>query len=87
MTRYIPTYPGDWPEDFALDNGNYLHHCTDCDQPFIGYKRRYTCKPCAKKNEEWWATLTDEEKAAHDAKTLELAREIFAKALDKPAQV
>lgn len=37
----------DWPEDFAHDNGCYQNRCCRCDQLFMGFKRRITCKLCA----------------------------------------
>ena len=39
--------PRDWPEDFAGENGNYWNTCSTCGHPFIGYKRRLSCKVCA----------------------------------------
>jgi hypothetical protein len=41
--------PGNWPEDFAHENGQYLCRCHDCGENFTGYKRRVTCKVCASK--------------------------------------
>jgi len=35
-----------WPEDFHLENGNYICHCVFCDKFFIGYKRRVICRKC-----------------------------------------
>lgn len=37
----------DWIEDYALENGKYLHICIDCEAQFIGHKRRKQCKTCA----------------------------------------
>ena len=37
----------DWPEDFELENGNYLRICIICAEQFLGYKRRFVCKVCA----------------------------------------
>lgn len=39
--------PGDWPEDFAHDNGCYRCTCSTCARSFTGYKRRLMCKICA----------------------------------------
>jgi hypothetical protein len=36
-----------WPEDFDSENGKYYNICTSCKLPFIGHKRRVTCKVCA----------------------------------------
>ena len=38
----------DWPEDFSHENGNYSCRCVHCGKPFIGHKRRVTCKQCSK---------------------------------------
>ena len=38
---------GDWPEDFSHENGNYQCKCCQCDQLFIGHKRRVVCRKCA----------------------------------------
>ena len=40
---------GDWTEDFAHENGNYMNKCSDCGEMFIGHKRRVWCKVCAHK--------------------------------------
>ncbi len=40
--------PGDWPEDFKHENGNYQNTCVLCQSLFVGYKRRHVCKVCAK---------------------------------------
>lgn len=39
--------PGDWPEDFAHENGCYRCTCAHCGAAFTGYKRRVTCRVCA----------------------------------------
>lgn len=68
-TAYPPSHPinsgagpGDWPEDFAHDNGRYLCTCCGCHRQFTGYKRRVVCKVCAtaddakaKERGEWLA--------------------------------
>lgn len=35
-----------WPEDFALENGQYSCRCISCKEIFFGHKRRYICKKC-----------------------------------------
>lgn len=42
----------DWPEDFQHENGQYMCRCHKCENTFIGYKRRVTCKVCANKYPE-----------------------------------
>ena len=42
-----PDCPRNWTEDADHENGRYLCRCTTCKQPFIGHKRRVTCKVCA----------------------------------------
>lgn len=37
----------DWPEDSALENGNYTSACVTCGLAFTGHKRRVVCKVCA----------------------------------------
>lgn len=37
----------DWPEDFHLENGNYINQCLKCEDWFKGHKRRRICKKCA----------------------------------------
>lgn len=39
-------HDGDWPEDSAHENGNYLCRCSFCERTFIGHKRRVICKKC-----------------------------------------
>ena len=36
----------DWTEDFAHENGCYGCRCLECDQPFVGHKRRVICRVC-----------------------------------------
>lgn len=36
-----------WREDFGHENGRYVNMCGQCELPFIGHKRRRTCKVCA----------------------------------------
>jgi hypothetical protein len=36
-----------WTEDFAHENGQYLHFCSRCGWEFVGHKRRIVCKVCA----------------------------------------
>lgn len=42
-----PVQPGDWPEDFSHENGNYQNKCCHCGVIFVGHKRRVVCKVCA----------------------------------------
>ncbi len=37
-----------WPEDARHENGNYQCICSNCGATFVGYKRRVTCKVCAR---------------------------------------
>ena len=39
--------PGDYPEDFDQENGDYWHQCKQCGKDFTGHKRRWICKLCA----------------------------------------
>jgi len=39
--------PGDWPEDFGHENGQYLCSCCECKRTFTAHKRRVVCKLCA----------------------------------------
>lgn len=39
---------GNWPEDFAGENGRYYHVCPKCRSAFVGHKRRTLCKTCEK---------------------------------------
>lgn len=52
----------DWPEDFDLDNGNYAHSCFKCGIYFRGHKNRWICKECARKEQERFDRLTQEQK-------------------------
>jgi len=49
LSDLLPAYPGDWPEDFKDENGQYMCVCVECDSHFWGYKRRIICKQCATK--------------------------------------
>lgn len=40
----------DWPEDFAMENGNYMCRCCLCKETFAGHKRRIICKLCDQPN-------------------------------------
>ena len=42
----IKEYKGNYPEDFHLENGNYINVCKICGNYFLGYKRRCVCKLC-----------------------------------------
>lgn len=54
---------GNWPEDFPLENGNYLCRCLVCEKTFIGYKRRAQCKVCHDKEKTKWESLSPEQQA------------------------
>jgi hypothetical protein len=38
-----------WKEDFKHENGNYLNVCVQCNDEFLGHKRRVICKECQDK--------------------------------------
>ena len=42
----------DFPEDYHLENGNYMNKCALCGCEFKGYKRRCICKLCSTANKE-----------------------------------
>jgi hypothetical protein len=42
-----PPAQRNWPEDAGHENGNYECLCVECEQPFIGHKRRVLCKSCS----------------------------------------
>lgn len=44
--------PRDWVEDFTTNSGTYQCRCIYCEQLFIGYKRRITCKVCHNTNQD-----------------------------------
>lgn len=54
----------DWREDWAGENGQYICRCSQCQQTFIGYKRRVICKACAYTGLEAEAQALREEVAA-----------------------
>jgi len=41
--------PENYPEDYHLENGNYVNACIKCGKYFYGYKRRVICKVCKSK--------------------------------------
>ena len=55
---------GDYPEDFAHENGMYSNSCHHCRVVFLGHKRRYECKQCHVKHTEAFNSLTDVQKKA-----------------------
>lgn len=60
--------PGDWPEDFEHDNGQYICRCRTCDEHFTGYKRRIECKVCATVRESNARTSSGEaRRSSHSA--------------------
>lgn len=52
-------HEGDWPEDFNLENGSYVHRCITCEGTFTGHKRRFVCKVCASKPQTPESLLDD----------------------------
>jgi uncharacterized small protein (DUF1192 family) len=38
---------GDWVQDFDHENGQYTCRCLDCDNRFMGHKRRIICRMCS----------------------------------------
>lgn len=42
---------GNWTEDYSHENGNYLCKCFQCNENFVGHKRRIICKKCFDKNQ------------------------------------
>lgn len=60
---------GDWPEDFASENGCYLHQCRTCGAQFSAHKRRpNVCKRCNTAEEQRFNALTPEQQAAETKK-------------------
>lgn len=53
----------DYPEDFADDNGQYLHTCHACERRFVGHKDRIQCKPCQETSAAEWAKMPEEERS------------------------
>lgn len=43
----------DWPEDYQQENGRYENRCAICKKQFIGHKRRFCCKLCARAAAEY----------------------------------
>ena len=87
MNPFTPS-DRDWPEDANDENGNYLCHCLTCDQHFVGYKRRMTCKVCDGIEQARWNGLTPEQQEAETAERMERVRGLFdklGKSLDKQA--
>ena len=73
-----PPSPKDWTADSAHENGNYQNVCTDCQELFIGHKRRCQCKECAEAAEARWNAMTEDEKAAHMAEVAALIKQMQA---------
>lgn len=50
-----------WPEDFALEDGQYTNICWRCEFQFTGHKRRMVCRLCVGKvidpPDVTWTTL------------------------------
>jgi hypothetical protein len=66
---------GDWPEDFAHENGNYRCRCISCGDSFNGHKRRAVCRVCHDKAVAWWASLTPDQATAEHEKQQQAVRE------------
>ena len=69
----------DWVEDFEHENGQYFCQCFECDEQFMGHKRRYVCKVCHTKAKEAFEALSEEEQKAVMEKKVEDAKEFFEK--------
>lgn len=41
-----------WTEDFHLENGNQMNICVVCNEQFLGHKRRFICRWCAKRESQ-----------------------------------
>ena len=54
--------PGNFPEDYHHENGNYQNFCYSCGSHFIGYKRIVYCKVCDEKSKANWEALTDQQR-------------------------
>jgi hypothetical protein len=70
---------GDWPEDFAHDNGNYMCHCVTCLNYFTGYKRRIICKVCANKAKAEWDAMTPEQQLIQTRENEEAVKQWLSK--------
>ena len=44
--------PHNWTEDFDHENGKYENKCTRCNSLFIGYRGRWVCKVCYRKQQK-----------------------------------
>jgi hypothetical protein len=87
-----PLHPGDWPEDFGNENGNYLNRCIICKDQFAGHKLRIVCRVCEQNSEtkaklraEWlhkygapedWIIMTDQEVGTIKAALLQNATQL-----------
>ena len=54
----MPDVPGNWPEDFDHENGQYECRCCICKATFYGHKRRVVCKLCDKPKEQPMNTMS-----------------------------
>jgi hypothetical protein len=72
--EYLPL---DWIEDREHENGSYVNTCSDCDNRFVGHKRRYICKECYVKDKEVWDSLTEEQKTQRIKEASSLMLEIL----------
>lgn len=60
-----------WPDDYGHENGNYVNCCSQCQQPFVGHKRRVLCRECTpsieqQQVEEFLRAMDDANKAHAD---------------------
>lgn len=46
--------------------GGYQNKCCNCGKMFIGDKRAIQCEPCAVAADEWYNSLSTEERAKFD---------------------
>ncbi len=47
----------DWPEDAALENGNYYCRCNACGMTFVGLKSRTKCRRCSQVTQDYYEDL------------------------------
>lgn len=67
----------DWTEDAPLENGNYYNRCCQCQQHFVGHKRRVICKTCSAQAKREWDALTPEQQTAQMEANVQRMAEFF----------
>jgi hypothetical protein len=77
--RIIENPEGDWSEDFHLENGNYMCHCSSCKKYFVGYKHRIQCKKCYTIAKAEWNELPPEVQKEEMRKIGEMAYALLKK--------